>query len=43
LVIRGIVESDAGFDEIAMQGGREVKMPFWKDLMAARQLLCDAV
>ncbi len=25
-----------------MQGGREVKMPFWKDLTAARQLLSDA-
>ena len=38
----GIVEHDPAFDEIAMQGGREVKMPFWKDLTAARQLLSDA-
>src|SRR5262249_38016764 len=38
----GIVERDPAFDEIAMQGGREVKMPFWKDLTATRQLLSDA-
>jgi hypothetical protein len=38
----GIVEHDPAFDEIAMQGGREVKMPFWKDLTATRQLLSDA-
>jgi len=35
----GIVQSDAAFDDIAMQGGREVKMPFSKDLSTARQLL----
>jgi hypothetical protein len=38
----GIVEHDPAFDEIVMQGGREVKMPSWKDLTAARQLLSDA-
>src|SRR6185295_5522832 len=38
----GIVESSPDFDAIAAGGGREVKMPFWKDLTAARQLLSDA-
>ena len=38
----GIVESAPEFDEIAMGGGREVKMPFWKDLTATRQLLSDS-
>ena len=38
----GIVESSPEFDEIAMGGGREVKMPFWKDLTATRQLLSDS-
>src|SRR6186713_1662825 len=38
----GIVESASEFDELAAGGGREVKMPFWKDLTAARQLLSDA-
>ena len=38
----GIVESSPDFDEIAAGGGREVKMPFWKDLTATRQLLSDA-
>src|SRR5580765_6263879 len=38
----GVVEADPAFDEIAMQGGREVKMPFWKDLTATRQLLSDS-
>src|SRR6266581_2153510 len=39
----GIVEAAPEFDRIATQvGGREVKMPFWKDLTAARQLLSDA-
>ena len=37
----GIVEHAPEFDEIASGGGREVKMPFWKDLTAARQLLSD--
>ena len=38
----GIVESGDAFDRIAAQGGREVKMPFWKDLTATRQLLSDS-
>src|SRR5689334_15912103 len=37
----GIVEMAPEFDELAASGGREVKMPFWKDLTAARQLLAD--
>ena len=28
--------------ELASAGGREVRMPFWKDLTATRQLLSDA-
>ena len=38
----GIVESAPEFNELAMGGGREVKMPFWKDLTAARQILSDS-
>jgi hypothetical protein len=38
----GIIESAPEFDELAAMGGREVKMPFWKDLSGARQLLSDA-
>ncbi|HOX58203.1 MAG TPA: coat protein [Verrucomicrobiota bacterium] len=38
----GIVETGDAFDRIAAQGGREVKMPFWKDLSATRQLLSDS-
>ena len=38
----GIVEASPEFDVIASEGGREVKMPFWKDLTAARQLLSDS-
>ncbi len=38
----GIIESAPEFDEIAAGGGREVKMPFWKDLTATRQLLSDS-
>jgi hypothetical protein len=38
----GIVESAPEFDALAAGGGREVKMPFWKDLTAARQLLSDS-
>jgi hypothetical protein len=38
----GIVETNDAFDALAAQGGREVKMPFWKDLSGARQLLSDA-
>src|SRR5512146_1764176 len=38
----GIVEVASQFDELAAGGGREVKMPFWKDLTATRQLLNDS-
>src|SRR5438552_15435874 len=38
----GIVETSPEFDMIASEGGREVKMPFWKDLTATRQLLSDS-
>ena len=38
----GIIESAPEFDVLASGGGREVKMPFWKDLTAARQLLSDS-
>src|ERR1043166_285669 len=38
----GIVEHAPEFDAIAAGGGREVKMPFWKDLTATRQLLSDS-
>ena len=38
----GIVEHAPEFDELAAGGGRDVKMPFWKDLTATRQLLNDA-
>src|SRR6185503_11091434 len=38
----GIVEHSAEFDELAAGGGREVKMPFWKDLTASRQILSDS-
>jgi hypothetical protein len=38
----GIVESAPEFDALAAGGGREVKMPFWKDLSAARQILSDS-
>jgi len=38
----GIVEHAPEFDILASGGGREVKMPFWKDLTAARQLLNDS-
>src|SRR5437867_432919 len=38
----GIIESAPEFDAIASGGGREVKMPFWKDLTATRQLLSDS-
>jgi hypothetical protein len=39
----GIVEYAPEFDRIAGEaGGREVKMPFWKDLSATRQLLSDS-
>jgi hypothetical protein len=38
----GIVEHAPEFDALASGGGREVKMPFWKDLTATRQLLSDS-
>jgi hypothetical protein len=38
----GIVEYAPEFDAVAAGGGREVKMPFWKDLTATRQLLSDS-
>jgi hypothetical protein len=38
----GIVEHAPEFDDLAAGGGREVKMPFWKDLTATRQILSDA-
>ena len=38
----GIVEYAPEFDALAAGGGREVKMPLWKDLTATRQLLSDA-
>ncbi len=38
----GIVENAPQFDALAAGGGREVKMPFWKDLTATRQLLSDS-
>src|SRR5215510_3445517 len=38
----GIVEMASEFDALAQGGGREVKMPFWKDLTATRQLLSDS-
>jgi hypothetical protein len=42
LVQSGIVENAPEFDALAAGGGREVHMPFWKDLVAARQILSDA-
>ena len=38
----GIVQHAPEFDALAAGGGREVNMPFWKDLNAARQLLSDS-
>ena len=39
----GIVEAAPEFDRIAAEaGGREVKMPYFKDLTATRQLLSDS-
>src|SRR5512137_1970561 len=38
----GIIEMAPEFDELAQGGGREVKMPFWKDLTATRQLISDS-
>jgi len=42
LVQSGIIEQAAEFDALAAGGGREVHMPFWKDLTAARQILSDS-
>lgn len=38
----GIVEQAPEFAALAAGGGREVKMPFWKDLIGDRQILSDA-
>jgi len=38
----GIIEHAPEFDRLANVGGREVKMPFWKDLSGARQILSDS-
>ena len=38
----GIVEHSPEFDVLAAGGGREINMPFWKDLTATRQLLSDS-
>src|ERR1041384_2181935 len=38
----GIVEMAPEFDELPQGGGREVKMPFWKDLTATRQIMSDS-
>jgi hypothetical protein len=38
----GIVEMAPEFDALAAGGGHEVRMPFWKDLTAARQILNDS-
>ena len=38
----GIIEMAPEFNALADGGGREVKMPFWKDLTATRQLLSDS-
>ena len=38
----GIVEAAPEFDELAGMGGREVHMPFWKDISGARQILSDS-
>ena len=38
----GIIESAPEFDALASAGGREIKMPFWRDLTATRQILSDS-
>jgi len=38
----GIIQNAPEFDALARGGGREVKMPYWKDLTATRQILSDA-
>ena len=42
LVQSGIIEQAPEFDVLAAGGGREVHMPFWKDLTADRQLISDS-
>lgn len=37
----GIVEHSPEFDALASRGGREINMPFWKDLEGGRQILSD--
>jgi len=39
----GIVEQTPEFDALAAAGGREVNMPFWRDLAGVRQILSDSV
>jgi len=38
----GIIQNAPEFDALARGGGREVKMPYWKDLTATRQILSDS-
>jgi hypothetical protein len=38
----GIVIGDPEFDQLAAGGGFEVRMPFWQDLTAERQILSDS-
>jgi hypothetical protein len=38
----GIVQYAPEFDALASGGGREIKMPYWKDLTAVRQLISDS-
>ena len=38
----GIIEAAPQFDALAAMGGREVKMPFWKDLTGSREILSDS-
>lgn len=42
LISSGIVEQTPEFDALAAGGGREVRMPFWRDLTGDRQILSDA-
>jgi hypothetical protein len=38
----GIIESAPEFDTLAAGGGHETRMPYWKDIAPARQLLSDS-
>lgn len=38
----GIVEHSPEFDALVSVGGREVNMPFWKDLATGRQIMSDS-